>query len=183
MDFADWLTTWLARHPIKAPSEIERGRFTAQVMARVRAEASPRRSTLAALQWGFWPRLGLSLATAAAVLAVVGQIHPAGSSQRLAAQLARESELLAELDEPVNAVVAASDDVNGLAEELEHEDVLVLAEAPPSDDTWVANTLQLLDQLDEELPEAPAAGDAASNDEEWMNELQTLDESELAARS
>ena len=185
MDFADWLSTRLARHPLKAPSDVERRRFTAQVMARVRAETSPRRAPSASpLLWGFWPRLGVSLAAAAAVLAVVGRLHLAGSNQRLAAQLARESELLAELDEPASAWTSAPDDVDSLAEELEYRDMLVLAEAPPSGDTWVADTLQLLDQLDEELPDdAATPNDANTTEDDWLNELQMLDDSELAARS
>lgn len=182
MDFADWLKTWLARHPLKAPSDADRSRFTAQVMARVRARPTP--ASWAVRLWSPWPRLAVSLAAAAVALVVVNALHPAGSNTRLAAQLAQESELLAELDEPVNGW-AAPDDVEHLAEELEQADAIVLAEAPQSDDSWVADTLQLLDQLDEELPDDDsAAGDSnTGNEEEWLDELQMMDDSELAARS
>ena len=90
--------------------------------------------------------------------------------------------LLAELDGPMNRL-DVPDDVEHLAKTLEQADTIVLAEAPQSDDSWVAQTLQLLDQLDEELPNEPAAGEATSNDNEWLDELQMLDENELAARS
>ena len=57
---------------------------------------------------------------------------------------------------------------------------LVVAEAQPSDDEWFQETLQLLDQLDEDV-----ASDAVEDgsDEDWMHELQTLDEGELSAGS
>ncbi len=183
MDLTDWLKTWLARHPLKAPSDDDRARFTAQVMARVRA-LRPVRSPAAWTErlLDLWPRMAVSLAAAAVVLVGLALLHHAESGQRLADRLAQESELLAELDEPMNGL-AVPDDVEHLAETLEQADAIVLAEAPQSDDSWVAETLQLLDQLDEELPDEPAAGDATSNENEWRDELQMLDESELAAKS
>lgn len=57
--------------------------------------------------------------------------------------------------------------------------VAVLAESPADEDqAWLEETLQLLDELEEELPE-----DAAPDDESWLEELEMLDEAELAARS
>lgn len=57
---------------------------------------------------------------------------------------------------------------------------LVVAEAQPDDDEWLQETLQLLDQLDEDV-----ASDAVQNgtDKEWMQELQMLDETELSTGS
>ena len=220
MDFARWLKTWLARHPLKAPADADGSRFTpyhgggpaceggeerrgnpeglspkprlssrgtgftAQVMARVRAETRPGRAPAAWTERlpDLWPRLAVSLAATAAVLAGVAVLRPLEPGQRLADRIAQESELLAELDGPVNGW-GASDDVDSLAQDLEREDAIVLAEAPPDDDSWIADTLQLLDQLDEELPDEPSAGEATSNEDEWLDELQTLDENELAARS
>ena len=183
MDLADWLKIWLARHPLKAPSDDDRARFTAEVMARVRVL----RPDGASAAWtdrlrSVWPRMAVSLAAAAAVLIGFTLLHRAASGQRLADRLAQESELLAELDGPMNGV-DVPDDVEHLAKTLEQADAIVLAEAPQSDDSWVAQTLQLLDQLDEELPNEPATGEATSNDNEWLDELQMLDENELAARS
>jgi hypothetical protein len=57
--------------------------------------------------------------------------------------------------------------------------VAVLAESPADDDqAWLEETLQLLDELEEELPE-----DTAPDDESWLEELEMLDEAELAAKS
>lgn len=184
MDIADWLKSWLARHPLKAPSDADSSRFTAEVMAQVRADAQPRRAHAA---WtvrllGLWPQAAMSLAAAAAVLVGLTVLRPSGFGQQRAAQLAQESELLEAVGEPVNGW-AIADDADSLADDLEHEDTLMLAEAPPSDDSWVADTLQLLDQLDEDLPDEPAAGNSNSNEDDWLDELQMLDESELAVRS
>ena len=181
MDLADWLKTWLARHPLKAPSDADRARFTAQVMARVRAETRTGRAPVAWTErlLGLWPRLAVSLAAAAALLVGLSVLHSTESGPRLADRIIQDSELLTEVDEPVNGWLA-SDDTESLADELERTDAMVLAEAPQDDDSWVADTLQLLDRLNEELPD-DAAGE--SNEDEWLKELQTLDESELAARS
>ena len=166
MDFARWLKTWLARHPLKAPADADGSRFTAQVMARVRAERASHQAAGAvwpAWLLGLWPRAAVSLAATAAVLAGVAVLRPLEPGRRLADRIAQESELLAELDGPVNGW-GASDDVDSLAQDLEREDAIVLAEAPPDDDSWVADTLQLLDQLDEELPDEPAS----ANHTTWL---------------
>lgn len=57
---------------------------------------------------------------------------------------------------------------------------LVVAEAQSDDDEWLQETLQLLDQLDEDV-----ASDAVQNgtDEDWMQELQMLDETDLSTGS
>ena len=57
---------------------------------------------------------------------------------------------------------------------------LMLAESMPSDETWIKETAQLLDQLDEESSKADAH---ATSDEEWLKELQTLDEHDLGSNS
>ena len=55
----------------------------------------------------------------------------------------------------------------------------VLAESPPdADQAWLEETLALLEELDEELPE----GDV-QDDESWLEELEMLDDAALAARS
>ena len=35
------LFSWLSRHPLKGPSGIDRAQYTAEVMARVKAQVSP----------------------------------------------------------------------------------------------------------------------------------------------
>ena len=177
MSFDDWFKAWLAGHPLKSPTARDPSRFTAQVMARVRAGTQPAQTPARLL--GLWRGLAVPLAVAAGLLVAVTLRSPGRSEGRLAARLTDEAELLAELGEPMGGSLS-SGDVNALAEELEHQDALVLAEAPPDDDTWIAQTLQLLDQVDQELPDDASTG---SSDEQWMQELQTLDDSELAARS
>ncbi len=57
---------------------------------------------------------------------------------------------------------------------------LRLAESTTSDDAWVQNTLQLLEQLGEDPSDD---GAHTTSDEEWFRELQTLDEGDLNANS
>lgn len=54
-----------------------------------------------------------------------------------------------------------------------------LAESSPEDASWMEETLELLDQLDEELPEA--VDEDAASQEEWLKELELLDDSTLAS--
>ena len=89
--------------------------------------------------------------------------------------------MLAELDDP-SFVQAGNGDVDSLAEEMETLDPMMLAESPPSDDQWIDQTLSLLDQLHED-DAIPADNSGSSSEEEWMNELQFLDDSELSASS
>jgi hypothetical protein len=59
-----------------------------------------------------------------------------------------------------------------------HPAALRLAESSPADDaSWMDDTLELLEQLDEEIPEA--ADDATQED--WLKELELLDDSTLAS--
>jgi hypothetical protein len=181
MAFLDWLSRWLAHHPIKSPSVSDRAEFTAGVMARVRAAAKPGNARAAsALRLGLpWSRLAVSAALAAAAVAAVGVLQPLRPGSPSAALL-QEADMLAELDESAAADLSV-DDVESLAEELEHQDAVILAEAPEDDAAWLTQTLQMLDQLDQELPED--ATSAPGEEEEWLQELQSLDESELAAPS
>lgn len=66
-----------------------------------------------------------------------------------------------------------------LAREPRHP--VVLAETPTDDEAWMSETLALLDQLEEDVPDE-ALGDETL-DEDWLEELELLDEEELAAKS
>ena len=58
-----------------------------------------------------------------------------------------------------------------------------LAESQNTDEQWIQETTQLLDQLGEEWPQESGA-DANSNDQErWLDDLEQLDDSELATNS
>lgn len=153
MDFAAWFKTWLARHPLNAPTDLGRSSYTAEVMARVKALAEPAPAPAPARSWAAWPRWALTGAVAAAGMAIAFGV--ARSIRR---------------DEPLARDPAST------------PQILRLAESSPSDESWVEETLQLLDQLDEDISE-DASSDAAGADEEWLDELEMLDERDLAASS
>jgi len=177
MSFTTWLQEWLTRHPLREPSEGERARYTAEVMARVRTfEPSVAAQSAWIRQWLAWPRLTLALATTAACVAlIVGPIH----QRRLAQRVVRDAAVLASLGE-ATAEPLVIDDEESLREALEELDALVVAEASSVDDSqWIAQTLELLGQL-EEWPRLWRGDlDPSSGAEEWIDELELLDESDL----
>ncbi|MBI4597097.1 MAG: hypothetical protein HY737_01665 [Candidatus Omnitrophica bacterium] len=56
---------------------------------------------------------------------------------------------------------------------------MVLAERQDDDATWLEQTMQLLNELDEQIDES---SDSASG-EEWIDDLELLDDSDFAASS
>ena len=180
MDLMTWLRTLLARHPLKEPMAHDPARYTAQVMERVKAIGQPALAPGSARPWFFFvPRVGLVLATVAAALALmIGLRH--SSDARMTQQALQDSSVLAQLD-GANGDSVSTNDVDALADDLEHLDTMVLAQSEPSDDQWIQRNLQLLDQLGEAPSDDPAGG--ASSDEDWLRELQQLDEGELSTPS
>jgi hypothetical protein len=186
MAFSTWLTQWLKTHPLKAPSDAGRRAYTAQVMRRVTAVPAAARSPLAVFaRWLAAPQPAFAFAAAAAGIAVAVWVAQA-PSRELARAISRDDQWLTAAGETVQGAGELPEtpaEVTVLAEELATLDTMVLAEAPESDETWLQETLQLLDQLEEETP-ADASGDSSSGgSEDWIQELQTLDESEFAAKS
>ena len=181
MNFATWLRSRLARYPLKEPPAFDRARYTAEVMERVQALGEPAPALRPSGPWLAWgPRLALAAVAVAVAFVVVGRVRSPGPEQPLAEQIADDAQLLAALDEPLPLAPVAPDDAEELAQELAAMDALLLAEAPPSDDEWIEQTLNLLEQLEEDLPED--ASDEPSGDE-WLDELQWLDDRDLAAPS
>ena len=186
MNFADWLTSWLARHPLKPPSEEDRVRYTAEVMERVKALApTPHYSDRSRAPnlvrgWG-WPRLGLALAAAAAAFACILGLH-AASQHQLAQRAGRDAAVLAALGEPEGEPFTP-DDMDALADDLELSDTLTLAESPSQGEAWLERTLQLLQDVDDESMEDLSGSADPSNPDEWLEDLRDLDESEFAAHS
>ena len=135
------LFSWLSRHPLKGPADdMDRAQFTAEVMAKIKAEESP--APAPARTWMPWPRLAWTLATVAAgILIMMSVTHQA---PRQLAQIA-ESPAIA------------------------------------SEDQWLDETLQLLDELDENAASGESAGNEA--DDQWLQELESLDDTELATNS
>lgn len=169
MDFASWFDRWLNRHPLRSPDGADHARYTAQVMARIKAQEQPARSP--SPSWLAWP--GFALATVAAMGLLVFTATQR-TSEQIATDVLSDLQVLAEVDEPMT-----DDTLEGVAEELGTMDVLVLAEADQSDDAWVEETLELLKQLDEEVPDT--SSDTPTDDEEWLNELDAIDEYELSS--
>lgn len=182
MKFSIWLTQWLARHPLKEPASHNPAWFTAQVMQRVKAAAQPAPAIAPVHPWFSWPRLGFAaaLATAAIVLVAVPKLPTPG---RLANAVLRDAQLLEALDEAsLDPVI--NDETDMLAQELQLHDAMMLAEAQPSDDQWIEETMQLLDQLDQESPDdSSASTPAPSDDDDLLNELQLFDEHEIGVQS
>lgn len=195
MEFTAWFRQWVSGHPLKEPPAFDRARYIAEVMERVKALGEPTPALRPAGRWWAWPRLALATAAVAAALLVVARVQspgpgpgpvPAsmtgGAGTPLAQEISDDAQVLAALDEPLPLASGATDDAEELAQELAAMDMdaLLLAEAPPSDDAWIEQTLTLLEQLEEDLPEG--AADDPSGDE-WLDELQWLDEHDLAASS
>lgn len=133
------LFSWLARHPLKRPSSIDRAQFTAEVMAKIKALDSPAPAPAPVRSWLPWPRLAMTLATVAAgILIMMSVTH----------QPARH--------------------------------LTQVAESPATDDQWVEETLQLLDEFDEDVSSETAGN---GSDEEWLDELELLDETDRATSS
>ena len=144
MNFSRWLTTWLKRHPLKEPDEVDRALYTREVISRIKGRRAP---AVAPSPW--WQcLLNPPVALAAAMVVVLAVTSAVERSRTPLAQRALR-------------------------------DSALLAESPPSDDAWIQQTMQLLDQLDQDAPSDDAAGSASKSDEDWLNELETLDEQDL----
>ena len=137
------LLSWLSRHPLKGPSDVNRAQYTAEVMAKIKAAESP--APAPARVWLPWPRLSMTLATVAAGILIMMTVTHQASRQ---------------LAHPPEAVL--------------------IAESPAADDQWLEDTLQLLDELDEDVS-SETAGDGS--EDEWLEELELLDETDLASSS
>ena len=139
------LLSWLTRHPLKSPTDIDRAQYTAEVMAKIKAQVQPAPAPAPVRIWLPWPRLAMTLATVAAGILIMMTVTHQASRQ---------------LAHPPEAVL--------------------IAESPAADDQWLEDTLQLLDELDEDVS-SETAGDGS--EEEWLEELELLDETDLAASS
>ncbi len=185
MDFAAWFGTWLVRHPLKASRGVDTSRYTDEVMTKIRALEQPSQAPALVHVWLPWPRLALIAATAAVgLLIVIGTVHR--TQLQLASAIDRDAQVITAVDELVptapNGNGATPED---LAQELQTADALILAESVPSDDQWLDQTLQLLQQLDEDVPAEAIStnGHAAESQDELLKDLQQLDEKDLTANS
>ena len=179
MDVETWFRRWLSRHPLKAPPTADQQQYTTEVMARIKTLEQPVPKPIVLRPRWVWPRLALVASTVAIVALVVGRAEQTPEQPQVVQQVEYDTQLPAALDE---AIVLESSDgaIEQLAQELESYDTLLLAQSGGNDAGWLEQTLELLDQLDEDIPE-DATGD--SSDEDWLRELEFLDDSDLAASS
>ena len=184
MNFSTWLASWLARHPLQEPPHHNPAWYTAEVMQKVKAAERPARAPVTAPihVWLSWPRLGLiaAVATSAVVLVTVSARR---DSSQLAKAVLRDSQVLDAVDE-TSIEPVLNGDSETLAQELELHDTMMLAESEPSDEQWIDQTMQLLDQLDQDNAVDSTANDATnSSDDQLLNELRLFDDTELGIRS
>ncbi len=127
----DWLTRWLARHPLRQPPAWNRAHYTREVMARMRRMAQGARAPAQAPGRSWWPKLALTAAAALGVLFAVGvnRMHERAAMQE-----------------------AAVPPAGGAYQ---------LAESPEGNEAWLDDTLALLEQLDEAIDAADDEGDDA----------------------
>lgn len=183
MNFNDWVTRQFADRPLKEPSEADRAAFTGQVMARIKSlaptpMASSRRSWWL-LVWG-WPRV-----TTVAVVVAVGVLVAMGVVRQQGVQVVMQP-----TESPTQLAGTGGDlpDALGLldvenptpVDAFEATDDLVLAESSPDDGAWLLETLELLEQLDEAFPEDYLDD---LSDDDWLKELELLDESAFVTSS
>ena len=185
MNFSQWLSEWLTRHPLKEPASSDPARYTAEVMQRVkRPEADRAGATVPDWRaWWAWPQAGLSwTAVAAGLVVAVWGLQGVTGSRLAERRITQEVEVLAQLDEPGASLVEP--ELGQEAADLDAEELLMLAEAPQAaqnDEAWVTQTLQLLDKLDQ-APEETVAP-AGNSEEDMLKELEILDSQEMAASS
>ena len=159
----DWLREWLQRHPIQDPPAHLQHNYVQEVLAKIQASENPSRAVAwrPRLQLGWRFALGGTLAAALAV--TIALVRP---PRYPAQQIEQDAQILLE----VGGVTFYND--ADLEEEAQVQDRIVLAEAEEEE------TLRLREEL-EEAGANPAEGEASS-DEEWLRELQSLDEEEIA---
>ena len=152
------LLAWLTRHPLKGPSSIDRAQYTAEVMARVKAPAQPAPAPPA--------RRLLSPGRAAQFWL------PWPPACRAAAQAWRLALTMATVAAGILLMLTVTHPTS--------RRMFQLAQSQAAEDQWLDDTLQLLDELDENVSDE-ATGNASQED--WLEELKQLDDTELAASS
>ena len=167
-DWDAWLRTWLKKHPLKMPISSPEGRFTQEVLARIRAEQTP---APVILRWIPKPRLTFALGGALAAVLVLA-LWIQRPARPLLRQIERDSQLLLESGELWTWAEA------GLEEEWQEYDRFVLAQATEkatvSEDQEILQPWEELEALDE-----PPSVEEPESVEDLSNELRWIDEMEL----
>jgi len=153
-----WLKRWLKEHPVKEPPQFLQERYAQEVMMRLQARSETPFS--AWLGWLFQPRPAFALGTALAGLLAIGLFLNRFTDRWIDRAAVEEAAL--EL-------------------EMRAADQWVLAQAVPeeSEAARLEEDLQFLQEMEEEEPEEPASEETHS-EEDLLEELKRLDESDLA---
>ena len=178
MELMTWFQAWLTRHPLKGPAEAERASYTAEVMTRVRALDPPSAVVPASVpvrRWAWWSRFAVAMATTAAVAVTVSLVHQSRS------QLATPPLRDVGMSDPATLAESPSPGAAPLWPPAGGHLPRFAGESPSTEEEWFEQTLQLLEQLEEDSS-AETAGDGVE-EEEWLEELQWLDDSELSTAS
>ena len=145
MDLPIWLRTWMARHPLKAPPDYDPAQYTAEVMATIRTTVTPRPARSLRPPWP-WAVLASWPRPTLALAGALGLIVVLLIVQRVIPQ-----RLLAGDTAPPPRQLA--------------EDV-------SSDAEWIQQTLDLLEQFDEDVP----VNNPSADDEKWLDDVDMLEE-------
>ena len=169
--FLTWLKDWLARHPLRAPSESMQASYTREVMERIKEEVAP----APVLRWIPRPRLALSFAAVAACFVVWIMVGPRAQTGAVVRHIDEDFEILALMEEPVDLPL----DYEDLEEEIKSMDVLVITQAreAQSETSWILQMMELMDELEEES--GPDGDDQTLDD--WLREIEFLDQEDLAS--
>ena len=185
MDFSNWFKEWLARHPLREPPNLDQAGYTAEVMARVSKQSlsrSPQKACGLDFLWMMWLRIVLGSVSVALLSVIVVLSVSSYTHARLAKEVVNDMQVLAELGESVTPTEPEMDE--GIRDP-QSEDALVLAEsdkAVKTDDQWIEQTMQILDQLNEEDSKKGSV-DGTPSEEDWINDMQMLDSNEFSSHS
>lgn len=175
MDDMAWWQRWFTRHPLKTP-EADPAAFTAEVMRRVKAPAPrPARASWVSR----WLPVPVAVMASAAVLLVLGRA-PQPTAPPTAEAILHTTRQLAALEDPYEALVEDARGQGVMLNGWDELDQMMLAEAAAEDTSWLEELSQTLDELDaENVSGAPDN----STDEEWWQELETLESEDSSASS
>jgi len=161
MDFQQWLKRWLEQHPEKDPGSHDRSAYTAEVMRRIKELKSPSKAPAPA--WPWWRPALVFAAAAGVVLLMVSQTGRAP-------QIAKETPAQ---PQPVQVASMPETGSARAAEPTPPPLPILLAQESGEDAAWLEETLQLLEALDEDLPDGSSE---SWSDEQWMDEIEVLDD-------
>ena len=144
MDFLTWFRAWLTQHPLKPPGASAQSQYTAEVMRNVRALEEPAAAPRRLVRPVWRGWVALTAGLATVSAGLIAVLMLTPGSRLELAQ-----------------VPPASGALIRLAESL-------------SDEAWLDQTMQLLDELNEDT--ATENTDEDTSDDDWLKELDALEQ-------